>query len=385
MKRIVIVGGGCAGIMAANRMRGKLDRDEAEITLIEKSEKHVYQPGFLTLLFDLDKPESLIRNTGDLLLKGVDLIIDKAVSIDPEGKVTSAKHGDIIYDYLVIATGAKLYLDEPEGMKEGLEQGKNVFTFYNMEGATKLREALKGFKGGTIVSSIAEMPIKCLGAPVEFIMMAESEMRRRGIRDKCEFLLTTPSLSIPPNIEPYAGALEKILKARGIKVMTEFTPATIDAEGKILKDFLGNQVNFDLLCIIPPHMGEEIIQNSIGDELGWITCDRRSLRHKNFDNIYVIGDAANIPSGKTSSAARKQAIVLAQRMKSHIRGKEPEEVYDGYVACPILTGYRRAMFAEFNYAKSISPPTESYAKWLLHIYLLRWLYWNFILKGRLFF
>lgn len=127
MKRIVIVGAGSAGVMAANRMRREFSRDGAEITIIERSDRHIYQPGFVTLLFDLDKPENLIRATKDLFLDGINLIIDEITSIDQgRNKVTTAKYGDMFYDYLVIATGAKLYLDEPEGMKEGLEKGENM-------------------------------------------------------------------------------------------------------------------------------------------------------------------------------------------------------------------------------------------------------------------
>jgi len=384
MKRIVIVGAGSAGVMAANRMRREFSRDGAEITIIERSDRHIYQPGFVTLLFDLDKPENLIRPTKDLLLQGINLIIDEVTSIDQKkNKVTTAKYGDISYDYLVIATGAKLYLDEPEGMKEGLEKGENVFTFYTMEGATKLRDALKKFEGGTIVSSIAEMPIKCLAAPVKFIMLAESTMRRMGIRDKCKFVFTTPTLSVPPNIEPYASTLDTMLKARGIEVILDFTPATVEAKSGILEDFRGNRVNFDLLSITPPHMGEEVIQNSegIGDALGWVPCHKNSLMHRSFDNIYVIGDAGNFPSAKTASGARIQAKVLAQRIKAHIRGEVPKATYDGHTICPIMTRYGRAMFAEFNYTKSISPASESYIKWLIHVHVIRRLYWNFMLKG----
>ena len=113
--------------------------------------------------------------------------------------MTTAQSGDLYYHYLVIATGAQLYLDEPEGMKEGLAKAETVFTFYTLEDAVKLRDALKRIDGGTIVSSITEMPITCLAAPVKFIMLAESTMRMRGQRDKYKFILTVPTLSIPPN------------------------------------------------------------------------------------------------------------------------------------------------------------------------------------------
>ncbi|MFC1971822.1 hypothetical protein ACFLVE_00245 [Chloroflexota bacterium] len=165
--------------------------------------------------------------------------------------------------------------------------------------------------------------------------------------------------------------------------MLNFAPATVDSENGILEDFKGGQVKFDLLAIIPPHEGQDLLQDSpeVGDPVGWVPCDKNSLRHSKVDNIYVIGDAGNLPSGKTASGAREQARVLAQRMKDHISGREPEAVYDGHTVCPIYTRYGRAMFAEFNYDRSISPAKESYVKWMIHIHLLRRLYWNLMLKG----
>ncbi|MFC2122804.1 NAD(P)/FAD-dependent oxidoreductase [Bacteroidota bacterium] len=384
MKRIIVIGAGSGGVMAANRMRRQLSPEEAEITVLEKSERHIYQPGFVPLLFDLEKPENLVRPTKGLFLNGINLIPDEATLITPkENKVTTAQGGDLLYDYLVVATGAQLYLDEPAGMKEGLEKAENVFTFYTLEGALKLRDALKQLDGGTIVSSAAEMPIKCLASPVKFILLAESIMRMKGKRDKFKFILTVPTLSVPPNIEPYASALEAILKSRGIEVMLDFAPATVDYENGMLEDFKGSQVKFDLLAIIPPHEGQDLLQNSpeVGDPVGWVPCDKNSLRHSRVDNIYVVGDAGNLPSGKTASGAREQAKVLAQRMKELISGWEPEAVYNGHTVCPVYTRYGRAMFAEFNYDRSISPAKESYVNWMIHIHLLRRLYWNFILKG----
>jgi len=386
MQRVVVIGAGSGGLMVANRMRRALSRDEAEITVLERSERHIYQPGFVPLLFNLEKPENLVKPTTDLLLKGVNLVADEATLIEPkENKITTASSGDLSYDYLIIATGAQLYLDEPEGMKEGLEKGENVFTFYTLEGAIKLRDALKKLRGGTIVSSIAEMPIKCLAAPLKFILLAESIKRIKGVRDKYRFVLTVPTLSVPPNIEPYASALEAMLKSRGVEIMLDFTPATIDHDNGTMEDFKGNQLKFDLLAITPPHVGSELVEDSanIGDAVGWVPCDKNSLRHKSIDNIYVIGDAGNFPSAKTASGARRQAKILAQRMKDHIRGREPGATYDGYTVCPIYTRYGRAMFAEFDYDGSKTPAKDSYIKWLIHNHMIRQLYWNFMLKGLL--
>ncbi len=385
-KQIVIVGGGSAGIMVANRLRKQIATQDAAITVIERDAKHLYQPGLLTLLFDIDKEQDLSRDVSGLLVSGITLVTDEARKINPHGTVTTARTGNIPFDYVIVATGAKLLLDEPEGLKEGLKSGKNVFSFYTLEHAVKLREALRKFEGGAIVSCICEMPVKCAAAPVGFILLAEAEMRRRGIRDKCRFVLATPSSSVPPSIEPYASYLEGLLRDRGIEVKIEFNPSKIEGKKGFCEDFLGERIDFDLLSIIPPHAGSDVIQNSEGlaDPLGWVTCNKNTLRHGDFENIYAIGDAGNFPSGKTASAARKQAVVLARRIKSHIANAEPVDTYDGNTVCPVPTGSGRAFFVEFDYGRSISAIKDSRFKWFLYASLARRLYWDFILKGRFF-
>ena len=383
-KHVVIIGGGAAGLALANSLRRTLTAREAEITLVERRRQHDYQSGWLTLLFDIDKPEDLTRNVSGLLLKGVDILVDEAKTIDASRKLVKTRSGSVPYDYLVIATGAKLLLDEPSGMKEGLKEGKSVFTFYTKEHALKLRDALKRFTGGTIVSCIADLPIKCLAAPVGFIMMAEAQARKRGIRDKCQFVLTTPSASVPPSVEPYASYVERLLQQRGIEVRTEFTPSKINTDKAVCEDYLGNRVSFDLLAIVPPHTGEDIIQNSLalGDPVGWVMCNKNTLAHREFADIFVIGDAASLPSGKTATAAERQAAIVAQRIRDLIRGKEPTATYDGRTVCPILTEPGKALFARFDYSGSQGRAMESRMNWWSHIYLSRWRYWNILLKGR---
>ncbi|KJJ83560.1 NAD(FAD)-dependent dehydrogenase [Candidatus Omnitrophus magneticus] len=383
MKRILVLGGGSAGVMFSNRMRREFGQDELEIVVIEKSEKHIYQPAFTLVVFDLDDPKNLVRPTKDLFFDGIKLVIDEVTKIHPEeNKVTTTKNGDYSYDYLVIATGGRLVYGEPEGMKEGLEKGTNLFTFYNMDGAVKLRDALKNFDGGTIASTVCEMPIKCPAAPMKFIMMAEDMSRRMGIRDKCKFVFTTPMPAVFSR-QPYASKLESIFKARGIETVPNFTPSEVDHDKGIIKDFGGKEVKFDLMSITPPHEGMSLIENSegVGDAANWVTCDKHRMVSKKFENIYGIGDATDFPTSKTASGIRKQAKVLVSIFKAILKGEAPTATYDGEIICPMLTRYNRVMFAHFNYEEAISPAIESYANWVLKVHMLRPLYFNLMLNG----
>ncbi len=383
--KLLILGGGSGGVMFGNRMRKEFSKNEVEITIIERNKNHIYQPAFTLVVFGLDDPKNLVKPLKDLLFEGINLITDEVTKIDAKNnKVTTNKSGDIPYDYLVIATGAKLVYDEPPGMKEGLEKGENVFLFYTLDGAIKLRDALKKFEGGTIISSIAEMPIKCPAAPMKFIMMAEDTMRRRGIKDKCKFVFTTPFPDVFSR-EPYAGALNKIFRSRGIESIANFAPSEVDHEKGIMKDFGGKQVEFDLLCITPPHEGESYVEDSegVGNPANWVTCDKNKMVTTGFNNIYGIGDATDFPTSKTASGVRKQAKVLVEVFKSIMSGEEPIATYDGEIICPMPTREKRALFAQFNYEESISPAIESYANWVLKVHMLRPLYWNLMLNGLL--
>jgi sulfide:quinone oxidoreductase len=383
MKRIVVLGGGSGGVMFSNRMRREFGTDELEIIVIERSEKHFYQPAFTLVVFNLDDPKNLMRPTKNLFHEGIKLVIDSATKIDAENnRISTAKSGDFSYDYLVVATGAKLNFDEPEGLKEGLEKAETVFNFYNLDGAIKLRDKLKTLQGGTIVVSVCEMPIKCPAAPMKFVMMAEDTMRQKGIRDKFRFVFTTPMPAVFSR-QPYAAKLDSIFGARGIETVANFAPSEIDHKNGVIKDFGGKEVKFDMLVATPPHQGEQVVEDAegVGDAAGWIHCDKNKMVSKKYSNVFGIGDATDFPTSKTASGIRKQAPILVEILKSLMKGEQPTATYDGEIICPMLTRYKRVMFAHFNYEESMSPAIESYANWVLKVHMLRPIYWNLMLNG----
>jgi sulfide:quinone oxidoreductase len=383
--RLVILGGGCAGTMVANKMRRKFHKDELEIVVIERSEKHLYQPGYTLLAFDLVEPEDLIRSTKDLFLDDVKLIFDEATKIDSEkNKVITKAHGEISYDYLVIATGARFAHEEPAGSKEAIAKGGDFFMFYTFDGALKMRDALKNIDGGTIVSTIVDLPIKCPAAPIKFIAMAEDTMRRLGKRDKFRFIITSPMPKCFSR-EPYASKLSRMFEERDIEVVANYVPAEVDHVKKVIKGYDGRELRYDLCAFTPSHEGEPVVQNSdnIGDATGYVSADKHKMNSKHVGNIFTLGDASDFPTSKTASGARKQAAILSNRLSALIKGVpiSEKDIYDGEIICPILTRDKRVMFAHFNYTESISSAQESYINWILKVYMLRGLYWNLMMPG----
>ncbi len=386
LKKIVVLGAGAAGIMAANRLRKAIPSGAAEITIVDRQDKHYYQPGYLTLAFRIDAPESLVRDTRSLLLKGVVFRQDEATGIDAEKSILTLRGGTLAYDYLVLATGLTYADDTPEGLRSGLASKKRVFNFYTLEGALALRDALDAFRGGTIISSIADMPIRCPAAPMEFILLCHSMLRRRGLLQKSKLIVTVPTPFVPPQMEPFKSYLRKRLDDRGIEVHTEFKPVKVDDATGTYEDERGRKLHFDLLAIVPPNRGEPLVRGVEGltDQLGWVVANRETLEVDRGHNVYVIGDASNFPNPKTAAAARKEAQVLRQRLTAELHGAQPSALYDGETICPVLTDFRHAFFVHFNYTRALREVRENAATYYLHVYLLKYFYWDYILKGNLF-
>lgn len=381
MVEILILGGGSAGIMAAARLRWSLSMDEANITIVERSDKHIYQPGQTLIVFGLEEPENIVKPMEDVIPAGVNFIQDEVNNINPDENYVETKNGrKLEYDYLIVATGARLLFDEISGVEENI--GKNgVHTFYTLDGAIALRKALEEFDGGRIVLIQGPMPFKCPGAPLKFVLMADDYSRKKGIRDNVDITLTT---TLPQAFarKPYAEKFDQMFEDRSINVVTGFNPARVDVENKEVKSFEGTIEKYDLLVVVPANGVEEFLEDGpLADHTGWIGADIHTLVHKEYPNVFAIGDCANYPTSKTASGARKQAEVLARNLVAIIKGGTPKDKYDGHIICPILTRYGKALFAEFDYEKSISPAQEMWTNWALKVYMLRPMYWSLMLKG----
>ncbi len=193
MKTFLILGAGTAGTLMASTMARKLDPHDWKIIVIDRDEKHYYQPGFLFIPFGIYQPSDVVKEKTSFLPRRVEVIWSDIEKIEPdENRVTITKGKQVIhYDELVIATGVEIRPDQTEGML-GAGWQRNIFDFYTFEGSVKLAEALKRFEGGRLVVNITEMPVKCPVAPLEFIFLADAYLRKRGIRNKTELIYSTP-------------------------------------------------------------------------------------------------------------------------------------------------------------------------------------------------
>jgi sulfide:quinone oxidoreductase len=393
MKKVVILGAGTGGTIMANLFNKRLDKKDWSITVIDKDNVHYYQPGFLFIPFGFYTADQITKEKSKFIPKGVEFIVSDAERIDPQNNLVLLPDGKKIpYDFLIMATGAEIAPAETPGMLDGWRE--SVFDFYTIEGSTALHEKFKTFKGGTIAIHINEMPIKCPVAPLEFAFFCDWCLRRKKRRDEVAIVFVTP-LSSAFTKPVAAKKFGTLLEERNIKTVTDFSAERVDVAHKKLISYDNREVQFDLLVTVPTNMGAELIERSgMGDELRFIPTDPRTLQSKLYENIFVIGDATDLPSSKAGSVAHFQSEILAENVLRAIEKRPLAEDFDGHSNCFIETGRRRGILIDFNYDLEplpgrfpfpvIGPLPLLKPSRLNHIGKLafRWIYWNRLLKAK---
>jgi sulfide:quinone oxidoreductase len=328
MKKLVVLGHGTGGTIIATKMRRELPENQWQITVIDQDWQHHYQPGWLFIPFGIYTPADCVKPKIKYVPPGVNFVLDEIVAVDPVKKQVKTKRDTYAYDWLVVATGCRLVPEEVEGMTEGW--GKEVHSFYSLDSAVALYDKLKYFDKGRVVVNIAELPFKCPVAPLEFAFMADWFFTVNGVRDNIEIELVTP-LGAAFTKPVAAEVLGHICEEKNIKVTTNYQIAQVDAAKRVIKSYGGEEVGYDLLVAIPPNFGSQVIIDSgMGDPMGYVDTDHNTLKAKNFDHVYVIGDATNVPTSKAGAVAHYEADTILLNLKREIDGRPPLPNYDGH-------------------------------------------------------
>ena len=374
--RVVVLGGGVGGTLAANLLDKELGHD-VHVTVVDPTGMHDYQPGYLYVALGEAKGHWLTREERSLLRPGVDLAIERAIRIHPDaGTVQLERGGELNYDYLVIATGARLVPEAIPGLSEG------SFEFYSLAGAERLSQELARFAGGRIKIGVAGIPYKCPPAPVEFAFLVEEFLRDRGIRDRSEVELLSP-LNRAFTIESASTLIAPIMEERGIGLTTFFNVEAVDPSAGVVESLEGEKQEYDLLVLVPPHKGQQVVIDSgLGDPGGWLPTDKHSLNVDGQERIFALGDATNLPISKSGSTAHFEAPVIASRIASLIRDTAPKDNYGGRVMCFLETGNGKATSLRFDYEHPPVPPQPNRA-WHVAKWLFNRLYWETVPQGRI--
>jgi sulfide:quinone oxidoreductase len=393
MKRLLVLGAGTAGTMAVNKLRPKLARDEWTITVVDPSDTHYYQPGYLFIPFGIYQPDEVVKPTKRFIPSGVDLVtasVDRVVA--DENKVLLEDGSELAYDYLIIATGTTPRPDETPGMAD--DMGGSVHEFYTYAGASRLAEVLKTWEGGKLVVHVTEMPIKCPVAPLEFTFLADAFFTEQGLRDQVQITYVTPleGAFTKPVASKYLGSM---LDERKIALEPDFMVESIDPEAKTLVSYDEREISYDLLVTVPLNMGADYIARSdLGDDLNFVPVDKETLLSTQYDNIFAIGDASDIPASKAGSVAHFAMDLFPQNFLRHVQGLQMTEKFDGHANCFIETGHGKGLLIDFNYETEPLPgkyplpgigPFSLLAETEMNHWgkvMFRWMYWNVLLPGK---
>jgi len=395
MKKLLVLGAGTAGTMVVNRLNRLLDQDEWKITIVDQHETHYYQPGFLFIPFGMYSKNDVIKPKRDFIPHNVEMIVSEIELIEPEhNRVQIAKDGRTLnYDFLVIATGARIRPDQTPGLA-GHEWRKSIHDFYTIEGAVELARHLRTWPGGRLVVNVVENPIKCPVAPLEFLMLADWYFHEQEMRDKVELIYATPlsGAFTKPIASKHLGS---ILEEKGIKVIPDFMVEHIDPDAGKLVHYDESEIEYDLLVSVPLNMGDEVIARSgLGDELNFIPVDKHTFLSPVHPNIFVLGDAAAVPTSKAGSVAHFAVDCFSENFVRYADGLELLPTFDGHANCFIESGFGKGLLIDFNYDVEPLPgryPLPGIGPFKLlqesemnhwGKMMFRWMYWNILLKGQ---
>ena len=393
MRYMLILGGGTAGTIMANKLANALDERDWRITIVDGTDEHYYQPGFLFVPFGMYQMRDLVRPRRQYLPSKVRYILSGIDRIDAEKKFVLLANGESLrYDCLIVATGADIHPEQIEGLLDD-EWGRSKFDFYTSRGAERLARFFKGWQGGKLVVSIAEMPIKCPVAPLEFLFLADAYFTERGIRDKVDLHLVTPldgAFTKPTS----SRVLGEFLERKGISVTPDFAIGRVDSAEKKIVSWDENEVSYDVLVSVPTNMGDPCIARSgLGNELNFVPTNKQTLAADGLEDVFVIGDATNVPASKAGSVVHFQSEILFENIMEHIEGRPPRAHFDGHANCFIESGFGKGMLIDFNYETEPLPgafplpgvgPFKLLGESTINHYgklMFRWVYWNLLLRG----
>lgn len=394
MKHLVILGGGTAGTMAANKLRNTVAASQLAITVVDRDDAHHYQPGYLFLPFGQYTRADIVRPRRGCIGPGIEVVLAEIDRVDATAHLVHlVGRPPLAYDYLVIATGTSPRPELTPGLTEA-GWGETAHEFYTLPGAVRLAEAIRHFRGGRLLVHITEMPIKCPVAPLEFIFLAEAWLRQHGIRDRTELVYVTPldgAFTKPVASRELGDALSR----RGIQLVTDFVIESVDGAARKISAYDGRELDYDLLVTVPLNLGAEFLARSgLGDESNYVQCDPHTMQAAADPDIFVLGDAGTLPTSKAGSVAHFSVEVFVHNFRALLAGKPRTRSFDGHANCFIESGDGLGMLLDFNYdteplmgrfpLPKVGPFALLQENRANHLGKLafKWIYWNLLLPGR---
>lgn len=389
-KKIIIVGGGTAGISVASRLKNS--SLPMEITIIDPSDKHFYQPMWTLVGAGVFSHEQSEREMSSLIPAGVNWLKKSVSSFIPdENKVVLNDDSSLSYDVLIVCPGLQLDWHKIKGAKEALSF-ENVCSNYLPFGSSKTWDVMNRTRQGNAIFTQPPFPIKCGGAPQKAAYLADDFFRKNLRRSDINLVFACSAPRIF-GVDKYRVVLEELIKKKEISTMFEHNLTEIRPEENVAVFTKASgekvEVSYSMLHVVPPMSAPDFVKHSqLANQEGWVEVDKYKLQHIKYKNVFSLGDASSLPTSKTGAAIRKQVPVLVANVISYLNNDEMTKKYDGYTSCPLVTGYGKVIMAEFDYEGNpaetfpFDQSKERFSMWLLKAYLLPILYWQGMLKGR---
>lgn len=395
-RHVVIVGGGTAGITVAASLVRRARGLGVDITLVEPSEVHYYQPAFTLVGAGAFRFEKTCRPTESLIPPGVEWLRERVTAIEPDQNQVRLDSGSsMAYDYLVVCPGLELNWDRIQGAAEALGQN-GICSNYSPAFADYTWDCIQNLKAGaTALFTQPPLPFKCPGAPQKIAYLAADNLRRRGILKDCKLHFLTHANAMFA-VPLFARELAKVAERYGIHVHFQHNLVAVDwRTRKATFEVTGGEhqgqkveMEFDMLHITPPQSPPAMVKSSpLANQAGYVDVNQHTLQHTKYPNVFALGDAGSTPNSKTAAAVRKQAPVVVRNLLTLMQGGALEPGYDGYASCPLTTAYGKVLMAEFCYGGKVTPTLpldprrERWINWWIKATGLPAFYWNYMLKG----
>lgn len=389
--RVLVVGGGSAGMTLVARLRRA--RPGLELALLDPAEEHFYQPLWTLVGGGVVRKEATRRTQAALVPPRVTWVRDAALELRPEENVVLTSGGELLgYDALVVCPGIKVDWGAVAGLPEAIGRD-GVCSVWSYEQVDRVWEEIRGFAGGTAVFTFPSTPIKCPGAAQKIMYLADDAFRRAGVRERSRIVFVSAAPRIFA-VDKYARTPERVLARKGIETMFRHELVGVRPETReaVVRDLEGGgelSIGYDLLHVAPPQRAPDVVAESpLAGPAGWAEVDRATLQHVRFPNVFSLGDASSLPTSKTGAAIRAQAPVATANLLAFLEGGPLPRAYDGYTACPLVTGYGKLVLAEFDYDLNpretfpFDQSKERYSMYQLKKRGLPLLYWRGMMRGR---
>lgn len=390
--RILIVGGGTAGLIIASNLIKRLPG--ANIILLDPADKHYYQPAWLFAASGIMDKEKSVRSEQSLIPRGVNFLQEAAETCNPDEQyIMTDKGRKISYDYLALAPGLTTDWNGIKGVGEAI--GKDgVVSIYSYDQLDQTWHSIKNFKGGNAVFTLPATPLKCPSAPQKIMYLAEDYFKKAGVRESTNIIFFNAKDKLC-EIKKYENTLNKVIEKKNIRIffkhdLEEIRPDQKKAVFKSLVTGRKETIGYDMLHVTPKFHAPEFLKKSrLLLDGGLVDVDPYTLQHKRYKNVFALGDAADLPTPKTGAAARQQAKVVAENLFRLLSSQQVRVSYNGYTSCPITTGYGKVVLLEYDYDKKpqetfpFDQSKERYSMYFLDRYVLPYMYWNFMLPGRI--